>query len=432
MPFLGGMIVLVIGSGGREHALVKACRKSPLVEKVVAAPGNGGMAADAECRALNLENVPAIVALARDLAADLVVIGPEGPLALGAADELRAAGFDVYGPGIDGARLEASKTYAKDFLIRNQIPTARGQHFSDFAQALKYLCNANYPIVIKADGLAAGKGVLICKTFEDAERVAHEMLVKNQFGEAGHEILIEEFMDGEEASIMLMVSGEDYVMLPASQDHKRIGEGDKGLNTGGMGAYAPAAVVNEAVEKSVRLQIVEPTLRALQQEGIDFRGTLYVGIMILPGGDPKVVEFNVRFGDPECQILLPLLDDDPVALLRDCARGELKPDSVRVKETFAMIVVMAAGGYPGPYRKGDVIALPAELPDDTEIIHAGTMRRDDGVIVTSGGRVLGVVGTGPTLLAARDAAYAVADQVSWQDAYFRRDIGWRQLEREPG
>ncbi|GHC08369.1 phosphoribosylamine--glycine ligase [Cerasicoccus arenae] len=424
------MKVLVIGSGGREHSLVIACRKSPLVDEIIAAPGNGGMAMDAQCRPLDVNDSDAIVALAHEVAADLVIVGPEAPLAVGAADALRAAGFDTYGPGLDGARLEASKNFTKKFLIDNQIPTAWGEKFTDFALAVDYLRRSEYPLVIKADGLAAGKGVLICQTFEEAERGAQEMLVKNAFGEAGQEILIEEFMDGEEASIMLMVSGEDYIMLPASQDHKRAGEGDTGLNTGGMGAYAPAAVVNNTVEKKVREEIIIPTLRALKKDGIDYRGTLYVGIMVMPDGQPKVVEFNVRFGDPECQILLPLLEQDPVQLILDCARGELKPETVRVKDEYAMIVVMAAGGYPDAYRKGDVISFPAQLPDNVSIVHAGTKRTDAGEIVTAGGRVLGVVATGNTLKAAQDEAYSIVRMISWADAYFRRDIGWRQLERE--
>lgn len=424
------MKVLVIGSGGREHSLVIACKKSPLVDEIIAAPGNGGMALDADCREVDVNDSGAIVSLARAVKADFVIVGPEAPLAAGAADALREAGFDTYGPGLKGARLEASKTYTKEFLISNRIPTAWGEKFTDFAKALNYLRGAEYPLVIKADGLAAGKGVLICENFEYAERIAHEMLVKNQFGEAGHEILIEEFMDGEEASIMLMVSGEDYVMLPASQDHKRVGEGDTGLNTGGMGAYAPAAVVTDEVEKKVREEIILPTLKALKDDGIDYRGTLYVGIMVLPDGQPKVVEFNVRFGDPECQILLPLLEQDPIQLMLDCARGELRPEAVRVKDEYAMIVVMAAGGYPNAYRKGDVITLPSVLPDNVSIVHAGTKKNDAGEIITAGGRVLGVVANATTLQQARDDAYSVVDQVKWKDAYFRRDIAWRQLERE--
>lgn len=388
------------------------------------------MAQEAECLPVDVNRVEEIVALAKEVAADLVIVGPEAPLAIGASDALRGAGFEVYGPNLDGARLEASKTFTKDFLLRNNIPTAKGERFKDFTQALTFLQSVEYPIVIKADGLAAGKGVLICPDFEDAERVAKNMLVKSQFGDAGHEILVEEFMDGEEASIMLMVSGEDYVMLPASQDHKRAGEGDTGLNTGGMGAYAPAAVVDEAVEAKVRQEIIEPTLKALKDDGVDYRGTLYIGIMVMPDGQPKVVEFNVRFGDPECQILLPLLEDDPVKLMLDCARGELKPELVRVKDEYAAIVVMAAGGYPGAYRKGDVISFPGEIPSNGAIVHAGTKQNDEGEILTAGGRVLGVVSTGPTLQAACDDAYALVDQVSWKDAYFRRDIAWRQLKRD--
>ncbi|WP_309399293.1 phosphoribosylamine--glycine ligase [Cerasicoccus maritimus] len=424
------MKVLVIGSGGREHSLVIACKKSPLVDEIIAAPGNGGMAMDADCRPVDVNDSEAIVALAKEVAADLVIVGPEAPLAVGASDALRAAGFDVYGPNLDGARLEASKTFTKDFLINNKIPTAWGEKFTDYTKSVNYLSNVDYPIVIKANGLAAGKGVLICQTFEQAQAVAKDMLIQNAFGAAGREILIEEFMDGEEASIMLMVSGEDYVMLPASQDHKRVGEGDTGLNTGGMGAYAPAAVVDEAVEKKVREEIILPTLKALKADGIDYRGTLYIGIMVLPDGQPKVVEFNVRFGDPECQILLPLLEQDPVQLILDCARGELKPESVRVKDEYSMIVVMAAGGYPDAYHKGDVISFPAELPDNVSIVHAGTVKNEAGEILTAGGRVLGVVANAPTLQQAKEDVYKVVEQVKWKNAFYRRDIAWRQLARE--
>lgn len=430
------MKVLVIGSGGREHAIVLACLRSNLVTEVIAAPGNGGMEAQVRCVGINAEDPQAIVELAKAEKADFVIVGPEAPLAAGAVDALEAEGILAYGPLKAGARLEASKSYSKDFLKRHHIPTATGESFRDYSKALDYLQNHSYPLVIKADGLAAGKGVVICENFEQAEHAAQDMLVKNDFGTAGHEIVVEEFMTGEEASIMLMVSGEQYLMLPASQDHKRVGEGDTGPNTGGMGAYAPADVVTPAVEAKVRKEIIEPTLAGLKAEGIDYRGTLYVGIMVTPGGQPKVVEFNVRFGDPECQILLPLLAEDPVALMLDCAKGTLKPSAVPVRDESAIIIVLAAEGYPRAYRKGDPITLPAaaDLPEGTQIVHAGTrlLTGKDGTqqIVTAGGRVLGVVATAPTLKQARDKAYALADQVQWEGVYMRRDIAWRQLKRQ--
>lgn len=420
--------ILIIGSGGREHALVQACAQSALVSEVVVAPGNEGMA-EARRVPVDAEDAVAVVALAQAEAADLVIIGPEAPLAAGAADALRAEGFLVYGPGAEGAQLEASKAFSKDFMVRHGIPTARARSFRDFSKALEYLHDQAYPLVIKASGLAAGKGVIICPNFATAELTARDMLVRHKFRESGHEILVEEFMDGEEASIMLMVSGTDYIMLPASQDHKRIGEGDTGPNTGGMGAYAPAACVTPEIQRKVVAEIIEPTLQGLRAEGIDYRGTLYIGIMI-EQGQPKVVEYNVRFGDPECQILLPLLASDPVALFFDCAQGNLKPSAVPVRPDYAMIVTLAAEGYPAAYRKGDAITLPDILPEGASILHAGTTRNERGQLVTNGGRVLGCVGTGSTLQAARDQAYAVAEQVRWEGVYFRRDIGWRQLQRE--
>lgn len=429
------MKVLVIGSGGREHAIVKACLQSSLATEVIAAPGNGGMASEVTCLPVDVESPEAITELAVAQGADFVVVGPEGPLAAGAVDALLEKGIPAYGPKKAGARLEASKSYSKDFLKRHNIPTATGQSFRDFSKALNYLKDHSYPVVIKADGLAAGKGVVICENFEKAEHAARDMLVRNDFGTAGHEIIIEEFMTGEEASIMLMVSGEQYLMLPPSQDHKRIGEGDQGLNTGGMGAYAPADVVSPQVEAKVRKEIIEPTLAGLKADGIDYRGTLYVGIMVTPEGQPKVVEFNVRFGDPECQILLPLLAEDPLKLMLECANGTLKPGSApAVKDESAIIVVLAAEGYPGAYRKGDPITLPTSLPEGVQIIHAGTRLAKDAngkeQVLTNGGRVLGVVATAPTLKQARDTAYAVADKITWQGRIMRRDIAWRQLKRQ--
>ncbi len=421
--------VLVIGSGGREHALVQACKRSALVEGVVAAPGNVGMEMDCPCHPLDVTDVPAIVALAKKLAVNFVIVGPEVPLALGAADALEDAGFAVYGPRKAGAMLEASKVFTKDFLVRHNIPTARGAKFTKAADALAYLRGETYPTVIKASGLAAGKGVVIPRDYEEAARAIREMMDDKIFGASGDEVLVEEFMEGEEASIMVMVCGEKYVILPPSQDHKRVGEGDTGPNTGGMGAYTPTGVVTAEVDRRVREEIVEPTLRGLKAEGIDYRGTLYVGIMVTKTG-PRVVEFNVRFGDPECQILLPMLKTDPLALMHACATGTLEPSLVEWKGGATIIVVLAAGGYPGDIRKGDVITLPATLPEHTSIVHAGTRRDAAGRIVTSGGRVLGVVAHGSTLAEAAGRAYGVVDTVKFEGMQFRRDIGARQLKRD--
>ncbi len=425
------MKVLVIGSGGREHALVKACLASPLVGSVVCAPGNGGIAAEVPCRPLNVSDVPAIVALAKAEAADFVIVGPEDPLSLGAVDALEQVGIPAYGPNKSAARLEASKVFTKDFLVKYRIPTARGAKFTAVAPALEYLASQPYPIVIKASGLAAGKGVIIAQNRQEAETAVRDMLEKKVFGASGCEILIEEFMEGEEASIMLMVCGDRFVMLPASQDHKRVGENDTGPNTGGMGAYAPAAVVTPAISAQVITEIVRPTLAGLIHEGIDYRGTLYIGIMITREG-PKVVEFNVRFGDPECQVLLPLLDTDPVELMLACANGTLEPAQVKIKDAFAIIIVLAAQGYPGSYPKGDPISFPKTPPAGTAIVHAGTTLKPDGTVVTNGGRVLGVTAFGPTLAEAAKTAYGVVEQVKFSTRYFRRDIGARELNRKRG
>lgn len=423
------MKVLVIGSGGREHAIVKACLESSLVEAVVAAPGNGGISQEVPCFPLDVENVQEAVQLAKAQGTDFVVVGPEVPLSLGLVDALNDENILAYGPTKDGAELESSKTFTKAFLLKYNIPTAYGEKFTDIDSATDFLKKQSYPTVIKASGLAAGKGVIIPQNYEEAEATAKDMLLDNKFGESGHEILVEEFMEGEEASIMLMVSGEQFVQLPPSQDHKRVGEGDTGPNTGGMGAYAPASVVTPEVNEKVINEIIKPTLNGLKQEGIDYRGTLYIGIMISKG-QPKVVEFNVRFGDPECQILLPLLEDDPISLMLDCAKGTLNPAEVKVSPEYAMIVVQAAAGYPDSYPKGDVISFPDSLPEDTSIVHAGTKKDENGNTVTSGGRVLGITAKAPTLKEAKDKAYRLCEQVHFEGVYYRKDIAYRQLARD--
>ncbi|MEY3000498.1 MAG: hypothetical protein RL648_712, partial [Verrucomicrobiota bacterium] len=390
------LTVLIIGSGGREHALLRACQKSPLCSAVHAAPGNGGMQTEAPCHPLDIEDPVATVALARSINADLVIIGPEAPLAAGVADALREAGISTYGPGRAGAVLEASKAACKAFFDRHGIPTAKWETFTDLDTALAHLDSVDFPVVVKASGLAAGKGVIICGDRPVAEEAVRSMLLDNAFGTSGHQIVIEEFLDGQEVSLMVMVSGDNHVCLPPSQDHKRIGDGDTGPNTGGMGAFAPALIADEAVMRIVRTTIIEPTLAGFRAEGIDYRGTLFIGIMLDRRGQPKVLEFNVRFGDPECQVLLPLCETDPLALIRDCANGTLQPDEVRIRQDAALIVVLAAKGYPGPYTKGDHIQLPACLPPSVEIIHAGT-RLDGESLVSAGGRVLGVVAIAPSL-----------------------------------
>ncbi len=420
--------VLIVGSGGREHALVKAVKKSPYCKRLVCAPGNGGIAKDCEVKNISAEDVNALSEFAKKENFNFVIIGPEVPLSLGLADMLRASGIAVYGPNKDGAMLEASKAFCKDFLRKYKVPTAEYSNFKNFADAKKFIENAPFDVVIKASGLAAGKGVIIPNTKAEAIEAAKEMLEGGVFGESGKEIVVEEKMEGEEASIMLVVCKNDYVMLPPSQDHKRVGEGDTGLNTGGMGAYAPAAVATEEVLKDVREKIIAPTLAGLISEGIDYRGTLYVGIMITKQG-PKVVEFNVRFGDPECQVLMPLLQSDALELLNDVANAKLNSANVKIKDEFAAVVVVCAEGYPDNYRKGDVITFPSEIAADSYIIHSGTKLNDAGEIITNGGRVLGMTATGKTLQDALDKAYLLCKNTSFKGGFYRRDIAHKQLAR---
>ncbi len=421
--------VLILGSGGREHALLKACLRSPRVASVRVAPGNGGMALEAECLPIDAADPAAVVALARRVGADLVIVGPEGPLAAGVVDALEDAGILAYGPRAAGARLEASKAFCKDFLLRHRIPTAAAATFTSVAPALVRVRAGRFPVVLKASGLAAGKGVVIARDLAEAEAALRDMLEAKVFGASGDEVLVEEFMEGEEASIMLVVCRDQYLMLPASQDHKRVGEGDTGPNTGGMGAYAPAGVVTPEVEARVRREIVEPTLAGLAADGIDYRGTLYVGIMVTPEG-PKVVEFNVRFGDPECQVLLPLVDGDPVELFESVARGAYRSSQMGVRPGAAIVVILAAHGYPASVRLGDPVELPASLPEGVDLVHGGTKRLPDGSLVTSGGRVMGVVARGATLAEAARRAYAAVPTVRIPGSHHRRDIGARQLRRD--
>ncbi len=416
---------LILGSGGREHALYLACKASPRCGGVVVAPGNGGIPAE-DCRQVDLGNVAAMVDCAREARAGLVIVGPEAPLALGVADALRTEGFDVYGPDEEGARLEASKAHCKAFLDRHGIPTAAYERFTDADAALAYLKAGSGAVVVKASGLAAGKGVYVCADRAEAGAAVREIMVDRVFGASGEEVVIEECLEGPEVSVMVMVSGSGYVCLPPSQDHKRVGEGDTGPNTGGMGAYAPAAVVTPALAEEIDRTIVAPSVAGLVHDGLDYRGTLYIGLMLTPDG-PKVLEFNVRFGDPECQVLLPLCAHDPLDLMLRCARGQELPAGVTARGETAVIVVLAAKGYPGSYAKGESIGMPADLPANVNIIHAGTRRGEDGTLLSAGGRVLGVVACAPDLARATAQAYAVCDQIDWPGKFFRRDIGWRQL-----
>ncbi len=429
MATQGKLDVLILGSGGREHSLLKACLRSSRVAHVRVAPGNGGMALEAECLEVDVNNSAAVLELVRRTGTNFVIVGPEVPLAAGVVDVLEDAGIPAYGPRAAGARLEASKAFTKDFLFRHNIPTAASATFTALEPALAYVRQQPLPIVIKASGLAAGKGVVIALSHGEAEAALRAMMEAKIFGASGDEVVIEEFMQGEEASIMLMVCGEDYLMLPPSQDHKRVGEGDTGLNTGGMGAYAPTTVVTAEGERRLREEIIVPTLRGLKADGIDYRGTLYVGIMVTSIG-PRVVEFNVRFGDPECQVLMPSLETDPVQIMEDIALRRFKASAVKLRPGATIIVVLAAGGYPGEIRKGDVISLPTQLPEGVDIVHGGTKRLPSGQVVTSGGRVLGVVAHGKTLAEAAQRAYSVVPQIHFEGCHYRRDIGYRQLRRD--
>jgi phosphoribosylamine---glycine ligase len=423
--------LLVVGSGGREHTLVRALLASPAAPRVICAPGNAGIAEEAPCFPIAADDIPGLVALVQRENIAFVVVGPEVPLSLGLADRLRALGIPVYGPGADGARLEASKIFTKEILLKHRIPTAPAAFFNAIEPALAYLRTRSIPIVVKADGLAAGKGVVVAQSLAEAEAAVREMLAGDKFGAAGRQLLIEDCLFGEETSILVVVSGRDYVILPTSQDHKRIGDGDTGPNTGGMGTYSPAEVVTPALLARIEDEIVRPSVDAIAAEGIAFCGTLFIGIMLTPTG-PSVIEYNTRFGDPETQVVLPRLATDLLELLWAAATDRLSAvGPLAVKSDYAVCVVIAARGYPDAYKKGDLITLPAPaaLPPATTIYHAGTARNAAGQLVTHGGRVLGVTALAPSLRAAADRAYAACDQVQCAAKYFRRDIGARQLNR---
>ncbi len=402
---------------------------SPARPAVICAPGNAGIAADAECVAVRADDVPGLVRLARERKVDFVVVGPEVPLSLGLADRLAEAAIPVYGPGAAGARLEASKTFTKRILIKYGIPTAGAGFFSETPAALDYLRSRRVPIVVKADGLAAGKGVVVAATLAEAESAARAMLEDGKFGQGGSQILIEDCLEGEETSILVVVSGRDYVILPTAQDHKRIGDGDTGPNTGGMGAYSPAEVVTPAMLADIERRIVRPSVDAIAAEGIDFCGTLFIGIMLTADG-PSVLEFNTRFGDPETQAVLPRLKTDLLALLWAAASRSLAGFRLEVRPDPAICVVISARGYPEAYPTGDVIELPSKLPPDVAIFHAGTATDAAGRLVTAGGRVLGVTASAPSLREAAALAYAACDSVRCASKYYRRDIGARQLSRQ--
>ncbi|MCW8972972.1 MAG: phosphoribosylamine--glycine ligase [Gammaproteobacteria bacterium] len=426
------MKVLVIGGGGREHALAWKAAQSPEVEKVFVAPGNAGTAREAKLEnvAIGVEDIEALVSFARDNAIDLAIVGPEAPLVIGVVDAFEAAGLRCFGPSRAAAQLEGSKVFTKDFLARHNIPTAAYANFTDVDEALAYLHQQSAPIVIKADGLAAGKGVIVAMTMEEAEAAVKDMLAGNAFGEAGHRVVIEEFLEGEEASFICMVDGEHILPMATSQDHKRVGEGDTGPNTGGMGAYSPAPVVTAEVHARIMREVIVPTVKGMAAEGNPYTGFLYAGLMISADGTPKVIEYNCRFGDPETQPIMMRLNSDLVALCNAALDRRLDSVTVEWDARAAMGVVLAAGGYPGSYNKGDVIhGLDGADSADAKIFHAGTTEKD-GKVVTAGGRVLCATALGATVSEAQTKAYALADRISWSGMFMRRDIGYRAIARE--
>lgn len=427
------MKVLVIGNGGREHALAWKAAQSPKVETVYVAPGNAGTALEPTLQnvAISATDIPALLNFAQSEKIDLTIVGPEAPLVMGVVDTFRAAGLKIFGPTEGAAQLEGSKAFTKDFLARHHIPTAEYQNFTDVEPALAYLREKGAPIVIKADGLAAGKGVIVAMTLEEAEAAVQDMLAGNAFGDAGHRIVIEEFLDGEEASFIVMVDGEHVLPMATSQDHKRVGDGDTGLNTGGMGAYSPASVVTDDVHQRTMERIIWPTVKGMAAEGNTYTGFLYAGLMIDKQGNPKVIEFNCRFGDPETQPIMLRMKSDLVELCLAACEGKLDAQKSEWDKRASLGVVMAAGGYPGDYRNGDVIhGLPLEDVADGKVFHAGTKLADDEQVVTSGGRVLCVTALGDTVAEAQKRAYALMTDIRWDDCFCRHDIGWRAIERE--
>ena len=431
------MKILVVGSGGREHAIAWRLSKDPVRHEIYCAPGNAGTAAIAKNLPLHADNVEGIVAWSVEERPDLVVVGPEAPLVAGLVDALEEEGVKAFGPVAAGARLEGSKRFAKEVMFAAGVPTGRAEVFKDPAKAKAALAAYGLPVVIKADGLAAGKGVVVAETAEQAEAAIDDMLVANKFGSAGAEVLIEEFLDGEECSILAMVDGERAVLLPSSQDHKRVFDGDKGPNTGGMGAYSPAPVVTEEMLPEIRERIILPVVRELKKRGIVYRGILYAGLMVTPeggriaksGSRVNVVEFNARFGDPETEVVLPRLGGSFAKALLNAASGNLSEDDIVVRPEMAATVIVASGGYPGAYEKNKVITgLDAAAAKGAVVFHCGTKAEGES-LVTAGGRVLSVTGLGATLREAVDIAYGGVREISFERAFHRSDIAHRAFER---
>ncbi|MGY3437343.1 MULTISPECIES: phosphoribosylamine--glycine ligase [unclassified Marinovum] len=420
------MNILILGSGGREHSLAWAALQNPKCDKLIVAPGNAGIAQIAPCAKVNIEDAGAVLALAEAETIDFVIIGPEAPLAAGVADRLRDAGLLVFGPSKEAARLEASKAFTKEICDAAKAPTAAYGHFTDAEAAKAHIRAEGAPIVVKADGLAAGKGVIVAMDEQTALDAIDDMF-GGTFGAAGAEVVIEEFMDGEEASFFVLCDGKTALPIGTAQDHKRVGEGDTGPNTGGMGAYSPAPVLSDAIAQQALDEIVKPTLAEMANRGTPYQGVLYVGLMI-KDGRARLVEYNARFGDPECQVLMLRLGAQALDLLHAAAEERLDTAQVTWADDHAITVVMAANGYPGSYEKGSVIKGLDALPEDSSnmVFHAGTTAKD-GAITSSGGRVLNVTARGATLQEARERAYKMVEAIDWPEGFYRKDIGWRAL-----
>lgn len=426
------MQVLVIGSGGREHALGWKVAQNPQVETVFVAPGNAGTALEPKLENVNIavEDIAGLVAFAQQKNIALTIVGPEIPLVLGVVDAFRDAGLAIFGPTQTAAQLEGSKAFTKDFLARHNIPTAAYANFTEIEPALAYVREQGAPIVVKADGLAAGKGVIVAMTLQEAEDAIQDMLADNSFGEAGSRVVIEEFLDGEEASFIVMVDGENVLPMATSQDHKRVGDADTGPNTGGMGAYSPAPVVTQDVHDRVMREVIYPTVRGMAAEGNPYTGFLYAGLMIDAQGTPKVIEYNCRFGDPETQPIMMRLQSDLVELCLAALDGKLDQVESIWDPRASIGIVLAAGGYPADYRKGDVISgLPTEEVAGEKVFHAGTSDQS-GAVVTNGGRVLCATALGENVFQAQQRAYQLAKQIEWQGMFYRHDIGYRAIARE--
>ena len=420
------MNILILGSGGREHALAWAVMQNPKCDKLIVAPGNAGIAKIADCAKIDIEDGGVVVNFAEENAIDFVIVGPEAPLANGVANRLREAGILVFGPSEGAAKLEASKSFTKEICDAAKAPTAAYGHFTDAEAAKAYIREQGAPIVVKADGLAAGKGVIVAMDEETALEAIDDMF-GGAFGGAGAEVVIEEFMEGEEASFFILCDGKSALPIGTAQDHKRVGEGDTGLNTGGMGAYSPAPVLSDEIAQKALDEIIQPTIDEMARRGVPYQGVLYAGLMI-KDGQPRLVEYNVRFGDPECQVLMMRLGAQAFDLMHAAAEERLAEARVNWADDHAITVVMAANGYPGSYEKGSVINGLDALPEDSKnmVFHAGTTAVD-GKVTATGGRVLNVTARGASLQEARDRAYSMIDQIDWPGGFYRRDIGWRAL-----